>query len=106
MVVIYPFFVGPMPGGPPPPITLGSGSYTPPPLPSPAHPPAAQAVFYVVPNCCPDGSARGHLRTNAAGVNLNRTWAAPDPATSPESFHVRNEMDRTGAFDVQLWSPN
>eukprot|EP00198_Chlamydomonas_reinhardtii_P004347 XP_001693683.1 predicted protein [Chlamydomonas reinhardtii] len=55
-----------------------------------------KAVFYVVPNCCPDGSARGHLRTNAAGVNLNRTWAAPDPATSPESFHVRNEMDRTG----------
>ncbi|KAG2443936.1 hypothetical protein HXX76_002275 [Chlamydomonas incerta] len=55
-----------------------------------------KAAFYVVPNCCPDGSFRGHLRTNAAGVNLNRTWADPDPATSPESFHVRNEMDRTG----------
>ncbi|KAG2439863.1 hypothetical protein HYH02_010494 [Chlamydomonas schloesseri] len=55
-----------------------------------------KAVFYVVPNCCPDGSFRGHLRTNAAGVNLNRTWADPHPAISPESFHVRNEMDRTG----------
>jgi murein tripeptide amidase MpaA len=43
-----------------------------------------QAVFYVVPNMCPDGSARGHLRTNAAGANLNREWAQPAADRSPE----------------------
>lgn len=31
-----------------------------------------RCVVYAIPNMCPDGSARGHLRTNAAGVNLNR----------------------------------
>merc|ERR1712224_1147274 len=31
----------------------------------------AGAVFYVVPNANPDGSRRGHSRTNAAGANLN-----------------------------------
>ena len=29
-------------------------------------------TFYVVPNANPDGSVRGHLRTNASGANLNR----------------------------------
>lgn len=32
----------------------------------------------------PDGSWRGHLRTNAAGANLNREWAKPSLETSPE----------------------
>jgi murein tripeptide amidase MpaA len=54
------------------------------------------ATFYVVPNMNPDGSARGHLRTNSVGVNLNREWAAPTPARSPEVLHVRNAMDETG----------
>lgn len=36
-----------------------------------------KAVFYIVPNMNPDGSVRGHLRTNAAGVNLNREWQTP-----------------------------
>ena len=53
------------------------------------------ATFHVVPNMNPDGSARGHLRTNAAGVNLNREWAAPTLARSPEVWHVREAMDRT-----------
>jgi murein tripeptide amidase MpaA len=34
-------------------------------------------TFRVVPNMNPDGSRRGHLRTNAVGVNLNREWHAP-----------------------------
>ncbi|RME64585.1 MAG: hypothetical protein D6782_07965 [Alphaproteobacteria bacterium] len=55
-----------------------------------------KAVFYVVPNMNPDGSRRGHLRTNAAGVNLNREWHAPSPERSPEVLCVRNHMDRTG----------
>lgn len=69
-------------------------------------------TFYIVPNMCPDGSVRGHLRTNAAGSNLNREWApssytpkdkdesipydAPTLERSPEVYHVLNAMDETG----------
>ena len=49
----------------------------------------------------PDGTRRGHLRTNAAGVNLNREWHAPTPERSPEVLCVRNRMDETGV-DVAL----
>lgn len=59
--------------------------------------------FHVVPNCNPDGSRRGHLRTNAVGVNLNREWADPTPEKSPEVLAIRNAMDETGvdfAMDV------
>ncbi len=55
-----------------------------------------KARFYIVPNMNPDGSRRGHLRTNAAGVNLNREWHAPTPERSPEVFHVLNRMAETG----------
>jgi murein tripeptide amidase MpaA len=58
-------------------------------------------IFYIVPNMNPDGSARGHLRTNALGVNLNREWQAPSLDKSPEVFHVLNKMDATGV-DVYL----
>jgi len=56
----------------------------------------AGANLYLVPNMNPDGSARGHLRTNAAGVNLNRVWDAPKPATEPEVALVRQKMLETG----------
>jgi murein tripeptide amidase MpaA len=62
-----------------------------------------KATFHVVPNMNPDGSFRGHLRTNAAGVNLNREWHAPSAEKSPEVLYVRDEMDQTGvdfAMDV------
>ena len=52
----------------------------------------AQAVFYIVPNMNPDGSVRGHLRTNAAGMNLNREWQSPSIEKSPEVFWVRAKM--------------
>ena len=55
-----------------------------------------KARFCVVPNMNPDGSRRGHLRTNAAGVNLNRAWAAPSMEESPEVFLVGAEIARTG----------
>ncbi|MCV2884240.1 M14-type cytosolic carboxypeptidase [Aestuariibacter sp. AA17] len=55
-----------------------------------------EAVFYVVPNMNPDGSVRGHLRTNAAGVNLNREWEAPSLEKSPEVYYVLNKMAATG----------
>lgn len=59
------------------------------------------AVFYIVPNMNPDGTVRGHLRTNAIGVNLNREWAEPSLERSPEVFHVLNEMDAIGV-DLHL----
>ncbi|WP_234418542.1 M14 family metallopeptidase [Dongshaea marina] len=55
-----------------------------------------RAVFYIVPNMNPDGAARGHLRTNAAGANLNREWATPTMEKSPEVFLVREMMQKTG----------
>jgi murein tripeptide amidase MpaA len=62
-----------------------------------------RATFHIVPNMNPDGSRRGHLRTNAAGINLNREWHAPSLERSPEVFHVLARMDETGvdfAMDV------
>jgi murein tripeptide amidase MpaA len=53
-------------------------------------------VFYIVPNMNPDGSARGHLRTNAVGTNLNREWASPSLEKSPEVYYVLNKMAETG----------
>lgn len=55
-----------------------------------------KAVFYIVPNMNPDGSVRGHLRTNAIGVNLNREWSTPSMENSPEVYLVRQMMEQTG----------
>ncbi|HBR96830.1 MAG TPA: hypothetical protein DD979_05565 [Gammaproteobacteria bacterium] len=60
-----------------------------------------RAVFYVVPNMNPDGSRRGHLRTNAVGANLNREWSQATLAKSPEVYYVRERMHQTGV-DVSL----
>jgi len=60
-------------------------------------------TLHLVPNCNPDGSIRGHLRTNAAGVNLNREWHAPSLERSPEVHAILAAMDQTGvdfAMDV------
>ncbi len=62
-----------------------------------------KATFHLVPNMNPDGGARGHLRTNAVGVNLNREWHAPTADKSPEVLAVLAAMDKTGvdfAMDV------
>eukprot|EP00928_Gymnodinium_smaydae_P080593 TRINITY_DN64261_c0_g1_i1.p1 TRINITY_DN64261_c0_g1~~TRINITY_DN64261_c0_g1_i1.p1 ORF type:complete len:434 (+),score=68.88 TRINITY_DN64261_c0_g1_i1:97-1398(+) len=69
----------------------------------------ALCTFRIVPNMCPDGSVRGHLRTNACGANLNREWSptgdydAPTIERSPEVFYVRRAMHAHGVdifFDV------
>ncbi len=63
----------------------------------------AKCIFHVVPNMNPDGTFRGHLRTNALGVNLNREWHTPSMERSPEVKLVRDAMDATGcklAMDV------
>jgi len=62
-----------------------------------------RAVFHIVPNMNPDGSALGNLRTNAAGANLNREWMQPDPARSPEVLCVREAIHASGCdmfFDI------
>ena len=59
--------------------------------------------LHVVPNCNPDGTRRGHLRTNGLGTNLNREWNAPDASSSPEVHAIRAAMDESGvdfAMDV------
>ena len=63
----------------------------------------AAATVHIVPNMNPDGSARGHLRTNAVGVNLNREWESPSAERSPEVLAVRGAMDETGvAFAIDV----
>jgi Predicted carboxypeptidase len=59
--------------------------------------------IHAVPNLNPDGSQRGHLRTNAAGVNLNREWDNPSAENSPEVLAIRAAIDASGvdfAMDV------
>ena len=62
-----------------------------------------KGVFKLIPNMNPDGSKRGHLRTNAKGINLNREWDKTTVENSPEVFYVLNAMRETGvdfALDV------
>ena len=63
----------------------------------------ALATLRIVPNMNPDGALRGHLRTNFAGVNLNREWHSPTFERSPEVACVLARMRATGvdlAIDV------
>ena len=55
-----------------------------------------KALIYLVPNMNPDGSRRGHLRTNAVGSNLNREWDNPTPDKSPEVLCVLEKIRQTG----------
>jgi murein tripeptide amidase MpaA len=52
--------------------------------------------LHLVPNANPDGSRRGHLRTNAIGVNLNREWDKPSLERSPEVVALLGAMDASG----------
>jgi murein tripeptide amidase MpaA len=54
------------------------------------------ARMHLVPTVNVDGAARGNLRGNAAGVDLNRQWHGPDPKTAPEVAAVLAAMDETG----------
>jgi murein tripeptide amidase MpaA len=56
----------------------------------------ASATVHLAPLVNVDGAARGHLRGNAAGLDLNRQWHAPDPGTAPEVAALLAAMDRTG----------
>ncbi len=52
-----------------------------------------KATFHIIPNMNPDGSCRGHLRTNYAGSNLNREWGVSNLEKSPEVHHTIAAMD-------------
>jgi len=62
------------------------------------------ATVNVVPNINPDGSIRGHLRTNAGGANLNREWSsgiypgydAPTLERSPEVYYILQFLEQNG----------
>jgi murein tripeptide amidase MpaA len=63
----------------------------------------ARCRLHLVPNANPDGSRRGHLRTNAMGVNLNREWANPTPERSPEVVAMLAAMDESGVdFSIDV----
>lgn len=55
-----------------------------------------QVRFHLVPNMNPDGTERGHLRTNAKGINLNREWNRAQLDNSPEVLLVQQQMQQTG----------
>lgn len=55
-----------------------------------------ESTLYIVPMVNPDGAIAGNLRTNAAGVDLNRAWMSPSMETSPEVFLIRERMHQTG----------
>ncbi len=50
-----------------------------------------------------DGARLGNHRTNAAGVDLNRTWDDPDPEDAPETHAILRMLESTPvAFVVDL----
>jgi murein tripeptide amidase MpaA len=55
-----------------------------------------QAELYFVPNMNPDGAFHGHLRTNMAGMDLNRAWQAPTLDQTPEVHFVLQQMIAQG----------
>ncbi|MCW5979785.1 MAG: hypothetical protein KIT09_17020 [Bryobacteraceae bacterium] len=50
------------------------------------------AVFKIFPMADPDGVARGGVRFNAKGYDLNRNWDAVDPALMPEIASQRKAV--------------
>ena len=59
------------------------------------------ATVHLAPLVNIDGAARGNLRGNAAGIDLNRQWHGPDPVKAPEIAAVLAAMDKTGC-DLSL----
>ncbi|WP_425409032.1 M14 family metallopeptidase [Hyphococcus sp.] len=55
-----------------------------------------KATVHILPCMNLDGVRRGHLRTNAAGKDLNRAWRNASMEDCPEVFLVRERMRETG----------
>ena len=61
-----------------------------------------KCTFFIVPNMCPDGAFRGHLRTNAIGTNLNREWGD----TGKNKIWQKNNLVRCTLFmATNMWVP-
>lgn len=54
------------------------------------------ATLFLIPNMNPDGCIAGNLRTNGAGIDLNRAWSKPSVKNSPEVYFVLSEMEKHG----------
>ncbi len=54
------------------------------------------ARLHIVPNMNPDGSRRGHHRTNRHGRNLNASWDLPSPDLTPAVHATLGRMLATG----------
>ncbi|MFK8330503.1 M14-type cytosolic carboxypeptidase [Pseudomonas sp. BJa5] len=54
------------------------------------------ADLYLIPNMNPDGAIAGHLRTNAAGQDLNRAWQNASTDRSPEVLFAQVQMRQYG----------
>ncbi len=63
-------------------------------------------VFKIFPMCDPDGVARGGVRFNANGFDLNRNWDVRDPVRMPEIDAERGAIlqwvDAGGRVDLAL----
>ena len=55
-----------------------------------------KTTLHIIPCMNLDGAKRGHLRTNAAGKDLNRAWRNASMEESPEVFLVREAMRDSG----------
>jgi murein tripeptide amidase MpaA len=51
-----------------------------------------RATIHLIPSMNPDGHYLGNHRTNAAGLDLNRSWFDASPTEAPEVFAVRKAM--------------
>ncbi|MGH9422338.1 MAG: M14 family zinc carboxypeptidase, partial [Thermoanaerobaculia bacterium] len=51
-----------------------------------------RVIWKIVPICDPDGVARGGVRFNAKGFDLNRNWDVVDPIKMPEITAQRNAV--------------
>lgn len=55
-----------------------------------------QVELYLILNMNPDGAFHGHLRTNAAGRDLNRAWQNATPEETPEVHFALQHMVHYG----------
>ena len=53
-----------------------------------------EAIWKIIPFCDPDGVARGGVRFNANGFDLNRNWDVIDPIKMPEIAAQRNAIQK------------